>query len=77
MLLYFFLVATVYDDKRKHINVYGDDVEVDYRGYDVSSICVWLSLNDLRAAQISSIQYKLNYSLPVTSIQMNQMILIV
>lgn len=27
--------ATVYNNAHHHINVYGDDVEVDYRGYEV------------------------------------------
>ena len=28
--------AKVFDDRSKVINVYGDDVEVDYRGYEVT-----------------------------------------
>lgn len=28
--------GTVFNSNRQHINVYGDDVEVDYRGYDVT-----------------------------------------
>ena len=28
--------ATVFNNANQHINVYGDDVEVDYRGYEVS-----------------------------------------
>ena len=32
----FVLLAKVYDDRTKMINVYGDDVEVDYRGYEVT-----------------------------------------
>ncbi|XP_077986599.1 GPI-anchor transamidase-like [Glandiceps talaboti] len=28
--------ATVFNNANQHINVYGDDVEVDYRGYDVT-----------------------------------------
>ena len=28
--------GTVYNNAHQHINVYGDDVEVDYRGYEVS-----------------------------------------
>ena len=28
--------ATVFNNKNQHINVYGDDVEVDYRGYEVT-----------------------------------------
>ena len=27
--------GTVYNNAHQHINVYGDDVEVDYRGYEV------------------------------------------
>lgn len=27
--------ATVFNNAHQHINVYGDDVEVDYRGYEV------------------------------------------
>lgn len=30
--------ATVFNNANQHINVYGDDVEVDYRGYEVSQI---------------------------------------
>lgn len=29
--------ATVFNNANQHINVYGDDVEVDFRGYEVSS----------------------------------------
>lgn len=29
--------ATVFNNANQHINVYGDDVEVDYRGYEASS----------------------------------------
>jgi glycosylphosphatidylinositol transamidase (GPIT) subunit GPI8 len=32
--------ATVFNNANQHINVYGDDVEVDYRGYEVSSCIV-------------------------------------
>lgn len=28
--------ATVFNNANQHINVYGDDVEVDYRGYEVN-----------------------------------------
>lgn len=28
--------ATIFNNAYQHINVYGDDVEVDYRGYEVS-----------------------------------------
>lgn len=27
--------GTVFNNANQHINVYGDDVEVDYRGYEV------------------------------------------
>ena len=27
--------ATVFNNQNQHIDVYGDDVEVDYRGYEV------------------------------------------
>lgn len=30
--------ATVFSHKNMELNVYGDDVEVDYRGYEVSTI---------------------------------------
>lgn len=29
-------LATVFNNANQHINVYGDDIEVDYRGYEVS-----------------------------------------
>ena len=29
------VVATVFNNAYQHINVYGDDIEVDYRGYEV------------------------------------------
>ena len=32
---YFIFSATVFNNAKQHINVYGDDVEVDYRGYEV------------------------------------------
>lgn len=31
--------ATVFSHKNMELNVYGDDVEVDYRGYEVGSPC--------------------------------------
>ena len=30
--------ATVFNNANQHINVYGDDIEVDYRGYEVRFI---------------------------------------
>ena len=29
------IAATVFNNANQHINVYGDDIEVDYRGYEV------------------------------------------
>ena len=31
----------MFNNANQHINVYGDDVEVDYRGYEVTKL-VWL-----------------------------------
>ena len=31
----FCIIATVFNNANQHINVYGDDIEVDYRGYEV------------------------------------------
>lgn len=36
--------ATVFNNAHHHINVYGDDVEVDYRGYEVSHIIIIILL---------------------------------
>lgn len=33
--LYVNITATVFNNANEQINVYGDDVEVDYRGYEV------------------------------------------
>ena len=33
------LPATVFNNANQQINVYGDDVELDYRGYEVSGGC--------------------------------------
>ena len=38
------LSATVFNNANQQINVYGDDVEVDYRGYEVTSLSLSLSL---------------------------------
>lgn len=32
--------AAIFNNAHHHINVYGDDVEVDYRGYEVSYSCL-------------------------------------
>ena len=37
--------GTVYNNAHEHINVYGDDVEVDYRGYEVCFSCRSHSFN--------------------------------
>lgn len=31
--------ATVFNNADQQLNVYGDDVEVDFRGYEVNNIC--------------------------------------
>lgn len=41
--------ATVFNNANQHINVYGDDVEVDYRGYEVN-----ISLDKMRL-RVSSV----------------------
>lgn len=33
--------ATIFNNAHEQINVYGDDVEVDYRGYEVSFLCYY------------------------------------
>ena len=38
--------ATVFNNANENINVYGDDVEVDYRGYEVRKINDCLRLTD-------------------------------
>lgn len=39
-------IATVFNNANQHINVYGDDIEVDYRGYEVGkgSPLLWVHL---------------------------------
>lgn len=37
--------ATVFSHKNMELNVYGDDVEVDYRGYEVRRCFVFLALS--------------------------------
>lgn len=37
-LLMILPVATVFNNANQHINVYGDDIEVDYRGYEVRGL---------------------------------------
>lgn len=41
--------ATVYNNAHHHINVYGDDVEVDYRGYEVQSLVSHLPVSRFTA----------------------------
>ena len=36
--------ATVFNNADQQLNVYGDDVEVDYRGYEVSANIISCSL---------------------------------
>lgn len=40
--VYLLLLATVFNNANQQINVYGDDIEVDYRGYEVSFNTQWL-----------------------------------
>lgn len=35
MLFLVIVIATVFNNANQQINVYGDDIEVDYRGYEV------------------------------------------
>ena len=35
MKSHLFVAATVFNNANQHINVYGEDIEVDYRGYEV------------------------------------------
>lgn len=37
--------ATVFNNANQHINVYGDDVEVDYRGYEAIIFCIFISMH--------------------------------
>lgn len=34
-------IATIFNNANHNINVYGDDIEVDYRGYEVKGVCRW------------------------------------
>ena len=36
------ITGTVFNNANQHINVYGDDIEVDYRGYEVQT--TWLKI---------------------------------
>ena len=38
--------ATVFNNANENINVYGDDVEVDYRGYEVSQMTAERKVDD-------------------------------
>ena len=40
----FSYIATVFNNANQQINVYGDDIEVDYRGYEVSFNTQWLEV---------------------------------
>lgn len=52
--------ATVFNNANQHINVYGDDVEVDYRGYEVSSYIVKKSVKCV-GKQTSQYMFSLAY----------------
>ena len=39
IIMYVYPIATVFNNAKQHINVYGDDIEVDYRGYEVIVAC--------------------------------------
>ena len=41
-------IGSVFNNARQHIDVYGDDVEVDYRGYEVGFKCLHFSPNERR-----------------------------
>lgn len=54
--------ATVFNNANQHINVYGDDVEVDYRGYEVKKCTILNKLNWFSLKRSSnSMQYVLIY----------------
>ena len=38
-------IATVFNNANQHINVYGDDIEVDYRGYEVNFLYTFVILS--------------------------------
>lgn len=44
--------ATVFSHKNMELNVYGDDVEVDYRGYEVRLQAVLTALNVLGSLHV-------------------------
>ena len=43
-LFFLLLLATVFNNANQQINVYGDDIEVDYRGYEVNFNTQWLKV---------------------------------
>ena len=36
IFVFLLLLATIFNNANQQINVYGDDIEVDYRGYEVN-----------------------------------------
>lgn len=44
--------ATVFNNANEQINVYGDDVEVDYRGYEVRKICLLCFWSQLKQVHL-------------------------
>jgi glycosylphosphatidylinositol transamidase (GPIT) subunit GPI8 len=49
--------ATVFNNANQHINVYGDDVEVDYRGYEVSAHTLATNVFSTRTCFLSCLPY--------------------
>ena len=43
------VAATIFNNAKQNINVYGDDIEVDYRGYEVLPVpmALYIALNQL------------------------------
>ena len=54
--------ATVFNNAHQHINVYGEDVEVDYRGYEVS----YCFVNEDIAGLVVSVENWLSHHPPIT-----------
>lgn len=49
--------ATVFNNAHQHINVYGEDVEVDYRGYEVTIYNVFFFTYNFNSHYIINIIY--------------------
>jgi glycosylphosphatidylinositol transamidase (GPIT) subunit GPI8 len=54
--------ATVFNNANQHINVYGDDVEVDYRGYEVSTHTSERTLLSVHTCFLTCLPYFINKS---------------